>query len=97
MQIADKLADPSLTTPVDPSKVLRQAVAIAEAAHINAANSAATNPAAALAAGRSSSSSSGAVDGAEWTSMPLLDRGVLRQEQLRQQQERLAAKPKKQQ
>jgi hypothetical protein len=93
MQVADKLADPNLTTPVDPSKVLRQAVAIAEAARINAANSAATNPAAALA---TSSSSSGAVDGAEWTSMPLLDRGVLRQEQLQKQQERLAAKAKRQ-
>ncbi|WIA18449.1 hypothetical protein OEZ85_009908 [Tetradesmus obliquus] len=92
-EVADKLANASLTTPVDPSKVLRQAVAIAEAARISAA----ANPAAALAAaGGSSSSSSGAVDGAEWTSMPLLDRGVLRQEQLRQQQERLAAKPKRQ-
>ena len=92
MQVADKLANASLTTPVDPSKVLRQAVAIAEAARISAA----ANPAAALAAAGSSNSSSGAVDGAEWTSMPLLDRGVLRQEQLRQQQERLAAKPKRQ-
>lgn len=92
-EVADKLANASLSTPVDPSKVLRQAVAIAEAARISAA----ANPAAALAAaGGSSSSSSGAVDGAEWTSMPLLDRGVLRQEQLRQQQERLAAKPKRQ-
>jgi hypothetical protein len=35
------------------------------------------------------------VDGAEWTSMPLLDRDVLRQEQLRQQQERMASKPKR--
>jgi hypothetical protein len=92
-QVAAKLADPTRTTPVDPSKVLRQAVAIAEAARINAANTAATKPAAAL---DGSSSSSGAVDGAEWTSMPLLDRGVLRQEQLRQQQERIASKPKRQ-
>jgi hypothetical protein len=90
-QVAAKLADPTLTTPVDPSKVLRQAVAIAEAARINAAN----KPAAAALDG-SSSSGSGSVEGAEWRSMPLLDRGVLRQEQLRQQHERMAAKPKRQ-
>lgn len=33
-------------------------------------------------------------EGAEWTSMPLLDRGVLHQERLRQEERRLAAKPK---
>lgn len=96
-QVNRLLSDPTKTFPVNPDKVTRQAVAIVEAAK-RAAQSTAAHDSDALRRAIAGEAAGGSeVDGAEWLSMPLLDRTVLHREKLRQQQARLDAKPKMQQ
>lgn len=89
MQLDKLFSDPSKTLPVNPDKVTRQAVAIVEAAKRAAEFTSSYGPVSD--AGRAE------IDGADWLSMPLLDRTILHKEKLREEQARLEAKPKMQQ
>lgn len=86
MQVAEALADSERTRPVNPDKIREQAewvMAVAQRSSTDGSTALGANAAAAAAVG------------ATWTSMPLLDRTILHEEDARQEAERLAARPKR--
>jgi hypothetical protein len=84
VQLVAALADRARTVPVDPVLVTRQAVAVAEAARRAAAGAA-----------DGSGGMTAAASAAEWSMMPLLDRGVLHAAHLKEVERRQAARPKR--
>lgn len=86
------MADPARTRPVNPDKVVQQAAwVVAAAQRASAAGGSSSGLGVTTAAGVAAAG--GAVG--TWTSMPLLDRTVLFEQELRVEAERLAAKPKR--